>query len=355
MTTATKSKPLPYPAFFDPANAEKWEYAPDQAKMMVEAQAWAKKHGIKPASTDHKKVHLLLIDEQKDFCFPRGSLYVGGRNGKGAMEDNRRVTEFIYRNLNVISEITPTMDSHMPNQIFFSSFWLDKDGNSPAPFQNIVTDQIRSGDMRPNPAMAGIVCNGNYGWLMDFTKHYCSSLEASKKYKLYLWPFHCILGSDGHVLVGVIHEARLFHSFARMTASVPQVKGGSFLTENYSVLSPEVQVAHDGQPIGEKNVKFIKTLIDAAYVVIAGQASSHCVKSSIEDLLTTINAQDPKLCKKVYILKDCMSAVAVPDGKGGFYADYTKDAADSLAKFEAAGMHVVDSTVPIEDWEGVSL
>lgn len=355
MVATAKYRPLPIPAFFDAKNAEKWEYSPDQPKIMMEADAWAKKHSIKPASTDQKKVHLLLIDEQKDFCFPKGSLYVGGRSGTGAMEDNARVAEFVYKNLGVITDITTTMDTHMPNQIFFPSFWQGKDGEALTPFRFVETEQIKSGDVKPHPALAGFLCGGNYPWLLSYVRHYTESLEKAGKYKLYLWPFHCLLGSDGHVLVGVIHEARLFHAFARKARSVPEVKGGLFLTENYSVLSPEVVKAHDGRPVGQKNTDFIKTLMTSDICVIAGQAASHCVKSSIQDLLSEINAQDPKLVKKVYILKDCMSAVAVPDGKGKFLFDFTPDAEKALKDFEAAGMHVVDSTTPIEDWEGVSL
>jgi len=356
MTIATaKHRPLPIPSFFDPENAKRWEYSPDQPKVMMEADAWAKRHGVKAASTDQKKVHLLLIDEQRDFCFPKGSLYVGGRSGAGAMDDNRRVAEFIYRNLGIITDITCTMDTHMPNQIFFPSFWQDKDGAILSPFRFVETEQIKAGDVKPNPALAGWMCGGDYGWLMSQVRDYTQKLENAGKYKLYIWPLHCLLGSDGHVLVGVIHEARLFHAFARRARSVPEVKGGLFLTENYSVLSPEVLKAHDGRPIGNKNVDLIKTLIRSDYVVLAGQAASHCVKSSIEDLLNEINAQDPKLCKKVYIMKDCMSSVAVPDGKGGFLFDFTPQAEAALKTFEAAGMHVVDSTTPMEDWEGVSL
>lgn len=358
MSTATaKYRPLPIPAFFDPENAKKWEYSPDQPKVMMEADAWAKKHGIKAASTDRKKVHLLLIDAQKDFCFPKGSLYVGGRSGDGAMDDSRRIAEFIYRNLGLITDITCTMDTHMPSQIFFPSFWQDKDGATLSPFRFIESEQIKSGDVRPNPAVAGFIAGGNYGWLMDQVLDYTQQLEKKGKYKLYVWPFHCLLGSDGHPLVGVIHEARMFHAFGRRARSVPEVKGGYFMTENYSVLSPEVVKAHDGRPIGQKNVDLIKTLITSDYVILAGQAASHCVKASIEDLLTEINAQDPKLCKKVYILKDCMSAVAVPDpvNKGKFIFDFTPEAEKALKTFEAAGMHVVDSTMPIEDWDGVSL
>jgi hypothetical protein len=71
-------------------------------------------------------------------------------------------------------------------------------------------------------------------------RHYCEELERAGKYQLYLWPPHCLLGSDGHALAGVVHAARLFHAFARGAQSWVEVKGGNPLTENYSVLRPEV-------------------------------------------------------------------------------------------------------------------
>jgi nicotinamidase-related amidase len=106
-------------------------------------------------------------------------------------------------------------------------------------------------------------------------------------------------------------------------------------------------------PLGQRNTQFISTLLASDAVVIAGQAASHCVKSTIDDLLTEIVAQDPALAKKVYLVTDCMSAVTVPDGKGGFFADFTDDADKALQRFAAAGMHLVKSTDPISNWPGL--
>jgi len=47
-------------------------------------------------------------------------------------------------------------------------------------------------------------------------------------------------------------------------------------------------------------------------VIIAGQAKSHCVAWTIDDLLEDIIAQDRRLVEKVYLLEDCTSAVVVP-------------------------------------------
>jgi nicotinamidase-related amidase len=160
-------------------------------------------------------------------------------------------------------------------------------------------------------------------WLTKQVRFYCEELERAGKYQLYLWPPHCLLGSDGHALAGVVHAARLFHAFARGAQSWVEVKGGNPLTENYSVLRPEVLARFDGAPLAQRNTGFVKTLLGADAVVIAGQAASHCVKSTIDDLLSEIVAVDPALARKVYLLTDCMSAVTVPDGRGGFAVDFT--------------------------------
>jgi nicotinamidase-related amidase len=142
----------------------------------------------------------------------------------------------------------------------------------------------------------------------------------------------------------------MFHAYARTAQSHVEVKGGNPLTENYSVLRPEVLSRFDGAALAQRNTQFVQTLLAADAVVIAGQAASHCVKSTIDDLLGEIAAQDPKLAKKVFLLTDCMSAVTVPDGKGGLAADFTPQAEAALQKFADAGMRLVKSTDPITSW-----
>ncbi len=138
------------------------EYAPDQLRLFGAAADWRRAHGIAAAAIDRRNVHLLLIDVQKDFCFPGGSLYVAGRSGRGALDDSRRLAEFVYRNLGVLTHLTTTMDTHFAYQIFFPSFWVDQDDRPLAPYREITTDQIDRGEVRPNPAVAGWLCDGNY-------------------------------------------------------------------------------------------------------------------------------------------------------------------------------------------------
>ncbi|MBX6365806.1 MAG: nicotinamidase [Gemmatimonadetes bacterium] len=340
---------LPIPEFYDPANAGRWAYTPDQEALFHAAVAWRERFGLRPAVEDARRIHLLLIDLQKDFCFPEGTLFVAGRSGRGAVDDNDRVARFVYRNLHRVSHITCTLDTHFPYQIFFPAFWLDETGAPPPPNREVSVDDIRQRRLRPNPAVAAWIGTGDYDWLLHQVEFYTEQLAAQGKYRLYLWPPHCILGSDGHALAGVVHEARMFHAYARISEARIELKGATPLTEYYSVIGPEVLRRFDGKPLAQRNRDFLDILARSDAVVIAGQAASHCVKSTIEDLLEHL---DPALTRKVYILRDCMSAVTVPDPDhpGAFLFDFTPHAEAALRRFADAGMHVVESTTPMDEW-----
>jgi len=343
---------LPLPPHYQAGRAADWHYRPDPQALFEQAAAWRREHAIPPAGVATRDIHLLLVDLQKDFCFPEGALYVGGRSGKGAIADTQRTAEFIYRNLGLIKRITVTMDTHHSHQIFFPSFWVDGEGHPAAPHTTITAEDVRAGRFRPNPDIAWWASEGDYEWLVSQARHYCEELERTGKYTLYLWPPHCILGSDGHALVGLIQEARLFHAYARGAQSWAEIKGDHPLTENYSVLRPEVLTQHDQRPLAGKNERLVGTLLAADAVIVAGQAASHCVKATLEDLLAEIEARDPALARKVYVLSDCMSAVAIPDGRGGFSVDFTPQAEEALARFAEKGIRVVRSTDPIAEWPG---
>src|SRR5438105_2197882 len=162
------------PPFFEPRNTESLSYSPDQARLFGEAVEWRRQNELRPAADDRRTIHLLLIDEQKDFCFPQGSLYVGGRSGRGALADNRRIAEFIYRNLDRITRTTCTMDSHLPFQIFFASFWVDRDGVPLQAHREVNAAQVRAGEARVNPALRWL---GPIEELQKHALHYCEELE----------------------------------------------------------------------------------------------------------------------------------------------------------------------------------
>lgn len=343
---------LPVPPFYDPAQARRWDYAPDPAALLAAAAEWRREHGLRPVAGDARRAHLLLVDVQRDFCFPQGSLYVGGRSGTGALDDNDRLARFVYRNLHRISAITCTLDTHLPFQVFSPSFWQDADGRPLTAHREIRLEDVQAGRVRPNPDVAAFVCGGDQAWLRRQVEHYCAELERAGKYTLYLWPPHCLAGGDGQALVGVVQAARLFHAWARSAPNAVEYKGGHPLTENYSVLAPEVLTDFEGHPLAERNRRLVEALLADDLVIVAGQAASHCVMSSLDDLLAAARQSDPRLAGRVYLLRDAMSAVAVPDPArpGAFLFDFTPQAEAAQQRWAAAGVHVVDTTTPMEDW-----
>ena len=344
------------PSHYDPDRAKDWAYSPDQRAVFEAARRYRKQHAVAPAAEDGFTVEVVAVDVQKDFCFPQGSLYVGGRSGTGAVDDNRRIAALIYRNLPHITAITPTMDTHYPVQIFFASFWRDADDEPVRPHTVISLESVQSGAYRPDPDVVGALGLPDYDWLVNQCKHYCAELEKAGKYQLYIWPEHCLLGSAGHALSGVLHEARLFHSYARESQSEVEIKGGHPLTENYSVFNPEVLSRWDGKgALAEESTAFIDRLLARDAFVFVGQAGSHCVRFSVDDFLNQLGARDERLAEKCYVVTDCMSAVVLPDGKGGFAADFTPFMEQAFDRFAAAGVHLVESTTDMRDWPGMRM
>ena len=339
---------LPIPPHFDPDKVgEVWKVS--YQERAEEAEKWTKEHNIQPAANDRFKICLVAVDVQNTFCIPGFELYVGGRSGTGAVDDNRRLCEFIYRNLRMITQICPTMDTHQPMQIFHPIFLVNDKGEHPAPFTLISEEDVKKGLWRFN----SVLCHSlqiNEGYGQRHLLHYTNTLKEGGKYDLTIWPYHAMLGGIGHALTSSVEEAIFFHSIARHSQPNFQIKGDNPFTEHYSVLGPEVLEGPDGKPIAQKNAKFIEMLLQFDAVVIAGQAKSHCVAWTIDDLVEDVLVQDKRLAEKVYLLEDCTSPVVVPG-----VIDYTDQANAAFRRFADAGMHIVRSTDPIESWPGMEL
>ncbi|MDJ0677231.1 MAG: isochorismatase [Calothrix sp. MO_167.B42] len=340
----TQITQLPIPQFFHGSRVGEVWRVPYQDRA-VQARDWATSHGIIPAAEDKTRVCLMAIDVQNTFCIPNFELFVGGSSGMAAVEDNVRLCEFIYRNLGVITEVVLTMDTHTSIQIFHPIFWINDGGEHPAPMTMISLSDVQQGIWKVNPGVAYSLAGGNYTQLQSFALHYVQHLSNEDKYPLTIWPYHSMLGGIGHALVSAVEEACFFHAIARHSQTHFEIKGDNPLTENYSVLRPEVLTDASGGAIAQKNSSLIEKLLQFDVVIIAGQAKSHCVAWTIDDLLTEIQAQDPTLAQKVYLLEDCTSAVVVPG-----VVDFTDQANAAFQRFADAGMHLVKSTEAIESW-----
>jgi nicotinamidase-related amidase len=311
---------LPFPKFYDPNKVDAL-YREDAARATECAREFQLVHGVKPAGRDTFRIAAFGIDVQIGFCLPGSSLFV-----PGAVEDTRRAVEWIYEHADRITGLCFSMDTHRVFQIFHPAWWTDVEGKHPAPFTAITTEDVRRGRWRPiaHPAES-----------LEYTKR----LEASGKYVLTVWPYHTLLGGVSHALVPAVMEAAIFHSVLRNHQTHFETKGTHSMTENYSVLSPEV-LDLGGRPVGEFNAPFFKMLMEYDRVYVFGQAKSHCVLSTLQDLRSRIRATDPSLVDKVYVLEDAMSPVP------GF--DFPKLAERAFEEFRRDGMHIVKTSDPID-------
>jgi nicotinamidase-related amidase len=335
---------LPVPAHFEPSRVgEVWRVSYEERAR--EAAAWAEQHDLPPAIEDSFRVCLLAVDVQNTFCIPGFELFVAGRSGTGAVEDNQRLCEFVYRNLGTITQTFPSLDTHRAMQVFHAIWLVDEQGNHPAPYTLVSADDVERGRWRVNPAVAAAL-GIDPAYAKRHLAHYTRRLAEGGKYDLTIWPYHAMLGGIGHALVSAVEEAIFFHAVARHSQPEFQVKGDDALTEHYSMLGPEVTEGPDGDHLATRNTALIGKLLTFDAVVVAGQAKSHCMAWTIDDLLADDDLRG-RLAERTYLLEDCTSPVVVPGG-----VDYTDEADAAFERYAAAGMHVVRSNDPIESWPG---
>lgn len=239
---------------------------------------------LNPASKDGVKRLLLCIDVQNDFI-EGGALAVPNSIG-----DVERITRFIYNNMDGITTIMCSMDTHTPQQIFFPSWWKNADGEQPAPYTIIKYDDVANGLWRP------VFCNPNESLT------YLQKIEELGQKNLCIWPYHCLWGTPGYCLENEFSKMVHFHSAAKKTT--PQIisKGNDLLSEMYGIVKPEYS---------KRNIKTTKVLTafeqyNEIYVV--GEAASHCLLESVRQIAEEY-ANRPEITSKITILEDCTSAI----------------------------------------------
>ena len=264
---------------------------------------------------------LLLIDPQNDFCDLPASACPPGLAPTlpvpGAHADMQRVAAWLRTQAARIDHITVTLDSHQVFDIAHPAFWQHADGSAVAPFTAITGTQVRSGAFQPRKAEH-----------MARALAYIDALEARGRYTLMVWPVHCEIGSWGHgVHVDVLAACGDWQRL-QQRAVLNVFKGSNPWTEHYSAL--EAEVPDTQAPETCLNHALLNTLLQAQRLIVAGEASSHCVRSTVEHLLEHAPAG---FAQRVVLLTDGMSPVA------GFEAQHH----DFLQRMQAAGVQLSDT------------
>lgn len=281
------------------------------------------------------KIHLVIVDPQNDFMgnddglpyavsLKDGTSLTASLPVKGAVSDMHRLARLISRVGPRLDDIHVTLDSHRVIDVAHAGMWTDGIGKQPAPFTLIRHDDIVNGIWQPrNPAYRKR--------MLDYTK----ALESGGNYLLIIWPEHCLIGTWGHNVQVDLMKVLTRWEKTELANVDYVVKGTNPFTEHYGALMAEVPDPDD--PSTQLNLDFIKILQDADIVAIAGEASSHCVKATVEQVANNIGDEH---LKKIYLLTDCMSPVPAAPGT----PDFPVIADGFLKEMAAKGMNLVKST-----------
>ncbi len=276
--------------------------------------------GLAAANTDKHKIILLLVDPQVDFIHTDGALSV-----PGAVEDTRRTIEWLYRHAHAVTAVAASLDSHVPTQIFYPTWWTSPDGAAPQPFTVITSRAVEREEWVPV-------------FEPDWSRYYVRELEQSAKKELMIWPYHTMIGTPGHAITPALYEAIAYHAAARQSRPIFLTKGSIPHTEHYSLLEPEVKVP--GEPLGTLNTGFLAMLASYDLIYVAGQAKSHCVLETLASVMRYYKDQ-PEQIARWRVLTDCMSSVAHPA------IDFEALAQAALNQYAALGLRLVTSADPL--------
>jgi len=309
--------PSTAPALFNVQDAFKGPYA-----ARIEEFTEAGQHaGFTTAHEDREKIAVILVDYQHDFIDPSGTLYV-----PGSQDDIARFLAWFYTNAHKITSVYASLDTHLPFQIFFSSWWINpKTGEHPQPLTPITVEDVTT--MKWAPLIES-----------DWSMHYVHLLSQQAKKDLMIWPYHTMEGTLGHMLAAPISEAIAWHSAARHTQPTYVIKGRTTRTEYYGIFGAEVPDPDD--PGSSLNVTLLDAVMKHDKVYIAGEAKSHCVLETERQVVGRFGHQ-PDLMRRLYFLRDCTSSVKHPT------IDFDALAETELAGMERQGVQMVLSTDPI--------
>jgi len=251
----------------------------------------------------NKENALLIIDPQNDFVDISGAALPVA----GASEDLKRVARFIMTNLKSLSKIIVTLDSHRVVDVSHPSGWVDAQGKPVGPF---------------TPISHQDVLDGKYSWTLNpqWVLRYTESLEKSGQFMHFLWPEHCIIGSWGHNVYQPLADA--VHAWERQCGGISGAeyvtKGSHPLTEHFGAFQAQVPI--ENEPGTQPRLGLIKTLQQYNLTFIGGEALSHCLGSSLKQLLDLA----PELAPKLVVLTDCTSDVTGFEGQATPIMDMAK-------------------------------
>ena len=260
------------------------------------------------------------IDYQNDFMDqPNATLGVAG-----ALADAKRASDWLIKISPFLTSFYLTQDSHHVMDIAHPKWWKKNEGkgdNDPfvAPFTPITSAMLASGEIYPAMHKKTSI-------------EYVRNLEDQGEFGHFIWPEHCIIGTEGHAFASDIQKAYAHYETSTGRFVNVVTKGSNPFTEHFGAFRANIPQSND--PSTQVNQAFLQQLQSLDVMYFTGEARSHCVANSLRQLCDEV----PTLLPKMVIITDGMSDVpGMPagfmDNVQGIY-DRAKSMGAQFAKFE---------------------
>ena len=241
---------------------------------------------------------LVVIDGQNDFC-EGGALPVTGAN-----QDMENISKLIRENILQL-DLALTMDAHYPFNIAHSLAWVDKNGIHPELFTTITSEEVIGNNPKWFASNGKLIAPGHGECTFQDVQSSYMILRDVTNSPLTIWPYHCIIGTEGQTLHPALSGAVVLWEIANISAAIRHFKGADFFTEQLSAIAPEIPV--ESNPYTHLNHKFLDHISESDKILWAGEALDYCVKATIND---TINELGEDSAKRMILLEDCTSAIS---------------------------------------------
>jgi nicotinamidase-related amidase len=176
---------------------------------------------------------------------------------------------------------------HNIDDIAHPSYWINSESKHPEPFTNITVEDFESGKW----------VTKSYDDHFQ-TLEYLKILKTKNKFTHTIWPVHCVAGTYGSNIFSTLniglqkwsnHTRKNFKSY---------IKGMDRNSEHFGIFQSE-----DGK--SEFNYELLDKFSDCQRILVAGQAKSHCVATSLKQMFDA----NPRYIKKTILLTDTTSNV----------------------------------------------
>lgn len=262
---------------------------------------------------------LLIIDPQNCFMDIKGApLPVAGADA-----DMNRLAALVMGDAEKFDAIFVSLDTHPVDHIAHAVRWVNWEGKHPDPFTIISYDDVLHGVWRAtNPA--------DQAWQLEYTR----LLAKTSGRAVCIWPVHGQEGMWEHrVHDGLMHALGHFEYVTDHKVRYYK-KGMARDTEQYGLFAADVPLHGDASTY--LNTALIDEIDAFDEKLIAGEASSHCVMDSFNQIGAHVGMDR---IHTYTLIDDCMSPVGrVPDGP-----DFPRLASEWQMEMAKLGVNLIDA------------